>query len=147
MDVLRASGSMPMVSRPVEIGGQRYLDGGISDSIPFEWLSRQGCDRLIVILTRDMEYRKTPMSPLLTRLYGRRYPAVAQRLRERHILYNRSIEVLKQWEKDGKAFVIRPSRPVAVKRIEKDPVKLQAAYDLGVHDMRENLARLRDYLK
>lgn len=147
MDVLRASGSMPMVSRPVEIGGQRYLDGGISDSIPFEWLSRQGCDRLVVILTRDMEYRKAPMSPFLIRLYSRNYPAVAARLRERHILYNRSIDVLKQWESDGKAFVIRPSQPVAVKRIEKDPQKLQTAYDLGVHDARENLEPLRNYLR
>ena len=87
------------------------------------------------------------MSPFLIRLYSRNYPAVAARLRERHILYNRSIDVLKQWESDGKAFVIRPSQPVAVKRIEKDPQKLQTAYDLGVHDARENLEPLRNYLR
>lgn len=145
MDVLRASGSMPMVSHPVLLNGQRYLDGGISDSIPFVWMASQGCDRLVVILTRDKQYRKRPMPSALIRLYETRYPQVAARLRERHALYNRSVEQLERWEAQGKAFVIRPSHPVDVKRIEKDPAKLQAAYELGQQDARANLDRLRDY--
>ena len=146
MDVLRASGSMPMVSHPVLIGGRRYLDGGITDSIPFIWLAGQGCDRLIVVLTRDMEYRKSPMPAALVQLYAKKYPQIAIRLRERHTLYNSSVAQLKQWEAAGKAFVIRPSRPVQVKRIEKDPAKLQAAYDLGIQDARSQLDSLKHYL-
>ena len=146
MDVLRASGSMPMVSRPVEIGGRRYLDGGISDSVPFLWMTGQGYDKLLVVLTRDMDYRKAPLSPLLTGLYGRRYPKMAEKLRERHTLYNRSIGQLKRWEAEGRAFVLRPSEPIAVKRTETDPQKLQAAHDLGVRDARARLEALRAYL-
>lgn len=146
MDVLRASGSMPFVSQPVEINEQKYLDGGISDSIPFEWLSKQGCDKLIVILTRDMDYRKKPMSSTLIKLYSKKYPKIANKLSERHILYNRSIENLLQWEKEGKAFVIRPSKPIKIGRIEKNPDKLQAVYELGQMDGKLYLAKLREYL-
>ena len=147
MDTLRASGSMPMASKPVRIGNREYLDGGISDSIPFEWLSAQGCDKLIVILTRDIEYRKKPMSAMLTRLCGIKYPNIAARLKDRHDLYNRSVELLRQWENEGRAFVIRPSEPIRISRIEKDPDKLQAVYDLGVKDGNECLSELRAYMK
>lgn len=147
MDTLRASGSMPIVSKPVEIGGKEYLDGGISDSIPFEWLASQGCDKLVVILTRDMSYRKKPMSPLLVKLYGRKYPNIAKKLKERHTLYNSSVELLKQWEESGKAFVIRPSDPIEISRTEKDPDKLQQVYDLGLSDGKACVNSLTEYLK
>ncbi len=147
MDTLRASASMPFVSRPVEIEGKKYLDGGISDSIPFGWLQKQGYDKLIVILTRDMEYRKKPMKRALIRLYYRKYPALQKRLRQRHLVYNKSVERLKEWEEKGKVFVIRPTSPIGIKRIEGDPKKLQAVYDLGVRDAAFYLPGLRAYLE
>lgn len=146
MDVLRASGSMPFLSKPVQIGNKQYLDGGISDSIPFEWLSEQGCDKLIVILTRDMEYRKKPMSKALISTYKRKYPNVARQLLNRHSLYNKSVELLKEWEKQGKAFVIRPSKEVKIGRIEKDESKLQAVYELGLRDGQAIIPQLKEYL-
>ena len=146
MDTLRASGSMPFVSKPVKIGDKQYLDGGISDSIPFEWLSAQGYDKLIVILTRDMEYRKKQMSPILIKLYGKKYPKIAEKLLKRHTLYNRSIELLKEWEDSGKAFVIRPSKPIEIGKIEKKPDKLQAVYDLGKGDGTRCLSFLRTFI-
>lgn len=146
MDVLRASGSMPFVSRPVEIGGRRYLDGGIADSIPFEWLAAQGCDRLLVVLTRDADYQKKPMPAALAKLCGRQYPMVAKKLLERHLCYNRSLELLDQWERDGKAFVIRPSRMIGIGRLERDPKKLQAVYDLGLADGCACLDAVQKYL-
>lgn len=146
MDTLRASGSMPFVSKPVVIDGRKYLDGGISDSIPFEWLSEQGCDKLIVILTRDMEYRKKPMNKALIKTYGLKYPKVAEKLLNRHTLYNKSVELLKEWEAAGKAFVIRPSETIDIGRIEKNPEKLQSVYDLGRSDGKAVLGALGEYL-
>ena len=146
MDVLRASGSMPFVSKPVAYNNKMYLDGGISDSIPFQWLSSHGCDKLIVILTRDMDYRKNPMSSSLIKLFYKKQPQLSEKLLKRHDVYNRSVELLKQWEDEGKAFVIRPSKPIEIGRIETNPDKLQAVYDLGVKDATECLVELQKYI-
>lgn len=147
MDVLRASGSMPFVSKIVTIGDKHYLDGGISDSIPFRWLHKQGCDKLIVILTRDMEYRKKPMSPFLIKNFMKKYPKTMEKLFQRHTYYNDTVEELRKWEQTGKAFVIRPSQPIEIKRIEKDPDKLQAVYNLGRKDGEAYLDKLQEYIK
>ncbi len=147
MDTLRASGSMPFVSKPVDVDGQQYLDGGIADSIPFRWLSTQGADKIIVILTRDMHYRKKPMPSVLIKAYGRQYPQIAKKLAERHAQYNSAVELLAAWEEQGKAFVIRPSQPIKIGRMEKNPEKLQAVYDLGISDGNKCLSALRKYLE
>lgn len=147
MDVLRASGSLPFVSKPVRIYGKEYLDGGITDSIPFRFLSEtRGCEKLVVVLTRDPGYRKKPMSPLLLRLYARKYPKLADCLARRHIVYNESVETLLRWEREGRAFLIRPSEPITIRRIETDPEKLQAVYELGLRDAEKYLPALRAYL-
>ena len=146
MDLLRASGSMPFVSRPVEWEGRRYLDGGVSDSIPFEWMAARGCDKLIVVLTREKGYRKTPMNGALLRLLRRKYPAVARRLAARHTDYNRALEELERWQAEGRAFVIRPSVKTPISRIETDPEKLQQVYDLGLADGQAALPALQAWL-
>jgi predicted patatin/cPLA2 family phospholipase len=147
MDVLRASGSMPFVSRPVLLRGKKYMDGAIADSIPYAWLAEQGYDKLVVVLTRDSNYRKKPISRRMAQLRYRKYPAFAQAIATRHERYNAQVEQLLQWEADGRAFVIRPSCPIEIGRIEKDPDKLQAVYELGVRDAQTQLEALRDYLK
>lgn len=146
MDVLRASGSMPFVSRPVEWQGRRYLDGGIADSIPFQWMAARDCDRLIVVLTREEGYRKTPMNGAMLRLLGRKYPAIARRLAARHTDYNRALEELERRRAEGRAFVIRPSVKTPIRRIESDPEKLQQVYDLGVSDGQAALPALQAWL-
>lgn len=146
MDVLRASGSMPFVSKPVKIDGQTYLDGGITDSIPFEWLLHHGCDKIVVILTRDITYRKKPMSKAATNFYRFSYPNIVKPLRARHAMYNLSVEKLLQLEKEGKAYIIRPSEPITIGRIETDSEKLQAVYDLGVRDITAQMDGLRDFI-
>lgn len=146
MDVLRASGSMPFVSKPVLYNNKMYLDGGISDSIPFQWLSSQGYDKLIVILTRDMEYRKKPMSSSFIKLFYKKQPLLSEKLLKRHDVYNKSVELLKQWENEGKVFVIRPSKPIEIGRIETNPDKLQEVYDLGLKDATESLLELQKYI-
>ena len=146
MDLLRASGSMPFVSRPVEWEGRRYLDGGVSDSIPFEWMAARGCDKLIVVLTREEGCRKTPMNGALLRLLRRKYPAIARRLAARHTDYNRALEELERWQAEGRAFVIRPSVKTPISRIETDPEKLQQVYDLGLADGQAALPALQAWL-
>lgn len=146
MDVLRASGSMPFVSRPVKIDAREYLDGGIGDSIPFQWMRRQGYEKLVVVLTQDKTYRKTPMPRLPLMLLQRRQPQIARQLQHRHETYNQALDELTQWEKEGKAFVLRPSQPIQIHRTERDPGKLQQVYDLGVKDCRKALPQLRKYM-
>ncbi len=147
MDTLRASGSMPFVSKPVDLDGALYLDGGISDSIPFEWAMSQGIDKPVIVLTRDMEYTKKPMSKALINIFYRKYPNLAKSLCNRHNVYNSDIEKLKKLEKEGRVFVIRPSKPIDIKKTEKDPEKLQSVYDLGISDCKNSLERLKEYLQ
>lgn len=146
MDVLRASGSMPFVSKPVQIDGQYYLDGGVSDSIPFGFFETLGYDRLVVILTRDLAYRKKAMSPLMIEASYHKYPEFAEQLKKRHEVYNRSVRMLKRKEEKGEIFVIRPSVPIQIKRIETDPDKLQQVYDEGMKDATEHMDQLLEYL-
>lgn len=146
MDALRASGSMPFVSKPVKIDAREYLDGGIGDSIPFQWMHSQGYDKLVVVLTQDKTYRKSPMPRLPLKLLQRRYPQIAQKLLHRHETYNNALDLLTQWEKEGKAYVLRPSEPIHIHRTERNPRKLQQVYDLGVKDCRKQLPQLRQYL-
>lgn len=144
-DTLRASGSLPFVSRPVKIGNAKYLDGGIADSIPFQWMADQGYDKLIVVLTRDITYRKKPASRYAD-LYKPRYPQFAELLKTRHTRYNASLDLLRQWEEAGKVFVIRPSRPIEIDLMERNPEKLQQIYDLGIRDAAVRMTRLKAYL-
>ena len=146
MDVLRASGSMPFVSHPVEIGGQQYLDGGVADSIPFAAFEEMGYDRIVVILTRDLDYRKKPMSPLLIDAGYHKYPEFSAQLKNRHEVYNRSVRILKRREEKGEIFVIRPSVPITIKRIEKDPDKLQLVYEEGLRDAEKCVEALQRFL-
>lgn len=146
MDVLRASASMPFVSKPVKIGDSRYLDGGISDSVPFEWMYGNEYDRLIVVLTRDLSYRKEPMSPALIKVCYRKYPQLQNQLLRRHTVYNDAVEALKKREADGQAFVIRPSVPIEIGRIESDPSRLQEVYELGLNDAVAQMQALKTYL-
>ncbi len=145
MDVLRASASMPFVSKPVRIGNLHYLDGGVTDSIPFRWMAGNGYDRLIVVLTRDQSYRKKPMSPALIHAFYKKSPELEKRLKNRHEAYNESADTLREWEEDRRAFVIRPSRPLSISRTETDPSRLQAVYEIGLADAEAQMDALRAY--
>ena len=147
MDILRASGSMPFVSRPVLWQGKRYLDGAIADSIPYRWMADQGYEKRIVVLTRQEGYRKKPMNQALCKIMYRKWPKFVQKLLTRHSAYNDTLDELQQWRWEGKAFVLRPSEEINIGRVEKDPEKLQAVYDLGRKDAHAQLAQLQDYLQ
>lgn len=147
IDLLRASSSLPFISRPVNLEGKLYVDGGIFDSIPYAWALRQGYEKLIVILTRPAGYRKKPLHPLLACTYQKKYPKLAEGLRNRHLQYNQALDGLAQLEQEGKAFLLRPSQALAIDRIEKDPEKLQAAYDRGLFDAKKHMPQLLSFLQ
>ena len=146
MDVLRASGSMPAVSKQVVLDGKEYLDGAIGDNIPFNWMLNQDVDKVIVILTRDMSYRKKPMLKLFVNKYKKKYPLFAKAMANRHNLYNSQIEELKKLEEEGKVFVIRPSREIKISRTERNEKKLRDVYALGIEDAKNTYDALMEYL-
>ncbi|MGN0178742.1 MAG: patatin family protein [Monoglobaceae bacterium] len=147
MDVLRASASMPFVSKPVEINGNLYLDGGISDSIPFEKFAEMGYDRQVVVLTRDINYKKKSVPKLPVKLYFHRYPEFAKRIIARAENYNNKVWRLRIKEKQGDVLVIRPSIPINIRKTEKNPDKLQEVYDLGRADAEKSLDKIKRYLE
>ncbi|RDE72564.1 patatin family protein [Haemophilus sputorum] len=146
MEALRATSAMPMVSRVVEIEGKKYLDGGISDSIPLDKAMALGYDKIIVILTRPLDYRKKPSNNWLFKLFYRNYPKLIERWANRYAEYNQAVEKVIEMEKAGKIFVIRPSESLDISRLEKDLAKVQAMYDLGVKNGQAALSELKDYL-
>lgn len=147
IEAIRASASMPFVSRFVEYEGKRYLDGGIADSIPVRACLNLGYDRNVAVLTQPADYRKGPMNPRLIRACYHKHPALCRTLMERHERYNRQMEDVAQLERAGKIFVIRPAQSLHVKRLEKDPEALQRVYDQGVADARARMPALRAYLE
>ena len=146
MEVLRATSAMPYVSRPVEIDGIPYLDGAIADSIPVEQMQKLGYDKIIVILTRTLDYRKSKPMTWIAKWFYRRYPHFADAVNQRYAMYNRQVENVIKLAEKGDIFVIRPSVDLKIKRIEKDPNKLQAMYELGIKDMQLQWKNLLDYL-
>ena len=146
MEILRASASMPFASKPVIIDHRAYLDGGVSDSIPFEKFSEMGYTKQVVILTRDMTYRKKPMNKLLIKSFYGKYPEFCDSLQNRHAVYNDSVEKLVKLEEKGEAFVIRPSEPITISRTERDPEKLRQVYELGRKDAENRLNELKQFM-
>ena len=150
LEVLRATGALPLVSKIEEINNNKYLDGAVSDSIPVNKCLELGYDKVIVVLTQDINYRKKKyglFSRILIYLKYWKYPKLREKIIERYKMYNDSLDNIKTLEKEGKIFVIRPSKKLEVSRLEKDENKLQMVYDIGVNDTLMIIKKLKDYLK
>ncbi|AAK02722.1 patatin-like phospholipase family protein [Pasteurella multocida] len=146
MEVLRATSAMPFVSKMVEINGQYYLDGGIADSIPLKKCQALGYDKIIVVLTRPLEYRKKPTPSWIFNLFYRDYPHLVEKLKTRYQNYNDTVEEIIRLNNNKDIFVIRPSHHLPISRIEKDVEKVQAMYDLGITDAKREMAALKAFL-
>ena len=147
LEWFRASGSMPLVSRVVEIGSQKLLDGGISDSIPLRFMENKGYDRNVVILTRPAGYVKepAPMMRMISRVL-QQYPEAVKAMENRHNVYNETLAYIRQREAGKFAFVIRPEEDLDVGRIEHDRFKIREAYKAGRRAARKRLNALRRFL-
>lgn len=135
VDMLQASSSLPLLAKPVRIDGKEYLDGGVADSIPLRQSIADGNSKNVIALTQDITYRKGPMKiiPLLKIIYRNR-PNLVHQLATRHIRYNQTLNILAEEESAGRAFVIRPKKPVNIGRVETNKTKLAALYDDGYQD-------------
>ena len=148
LEWFRASGSMPLVSRIVEIGDKKLLDGGIADSIPLRFMEEQGYERNLVVLTRPANYVKTgnPLMPMIERGL-RDYPEGVEAIRNRHIAYNEEVAYVRQREIGKYAFVIRPDRDLDIGRVEHDRIKIRAAYKAGRRKARKLLPEIMTFLE
>lgn len=146
LEWIRASASMPMASRIVEVGGYRLLDGGISDSIPLKYFESIGYDRNVVILTQPREYQKghNKLMPIMKRVL-KKYPELLKTMEDRHISYNETTEFINKKEAGGEVLVIRPEKPLEIGRIEHDPVKLKAVYEQGRKAAEESMDSIKKF--
>ena len=144
---MRASASMPFVSRPVAIGGRRYLDGGIADAVPYLFMEEMGYRRNVIVLTqpRGYEKKKSAGAPLFGLLL-RKYPAVARAMAARHEMYNRQMREIQRREAGGGSLVIRPPEALGIRRTETDPDALERVYQTGRREAEKRLPELRRFL-
>lgn len=147
MEWLRASASMPLVSRIVEVDGLRLLDGGVADSIPLRYFERIGFDRNVVILTQPDGYVKKKNRALpAARLALGRYPRLLDTMARRHDVYNDTLRHIRDAERRGAALVIAPEAPLPIGRTEHDPEKIRAVYTLGRRAAEKRLGELKAFL-
>lgn len=150
LQAVRASASMPFVSRPVPLGNSVYLDGGCSDKIPFQWAFDQGYEKVVVVRTREPEYRKKISSKRAnkaTDVFYRKFPKFAKSLDKMNKNYNDQCAEIDRLNDEGRLYAISPSEHVTVGRLEKDMEKLGDLYYLGYNDTKNQLYALNNYLK
>ena len=145
LEYFRASGSMPFVSKPVEIDGNFYLDGAVSDAVPFKKALDSNYEKIIVVLTRPSGYRKK-YTPMPYKLFYGKFPNFIETAKNSYKKYNETMDLIEKYESENKIIVLRPSELVKMKRVEKDRKKLQKIYDLGVSDCRGKLDKIREYI-
>ena len=147
IDILRATTSLPLITQPVSIDGHLYLDGGVADSVPIEHaLEDEGYRRAIVVLTQHRGYQKEPYELMAAaRARYSEYPYLLEALETRHERYNEQREHIWDYERDGRALVIAPQRPVEVGHIERDPAKLLDLYIQGRQEAIRLLDRIREF--
>ena len=147
LEFVRASASMPLVSNIVKLNGQRLLDGGVADSIPLAFFQKQGYQRNVVVLTQPKGYRKQPnkLMPLM-HLQLHRHPKMLKALAERHIMYNKEVDLVLQEERKGNVFVLQPQIKLTIGHTSHNPEKMQETYEHGRKVATEELPELKLFL-
>ncbi len=147
LEWIRASASMPIAARIVEVGGYRLLDGGISDSIPLRFMESRECGKNVVVLTQPRDYVKKPAGGMkLMKLKYRKYPELLKAVENRHKMYNGELRYIRSAEEKGTAFVIAPPEALPVGHIEHDPDVMREVYRIGRRIANENLEALKSFL-
>ena len=148
MEYFRAGASMPIVSTPVEIDGKRYLDGGISDSIPLKKFMEMGYPFNVVVLTQPKGFTKKKFSSLMLHSKGvRKYKNIQAALRRRHIMYNEETQFVFEQEELGNAFIIAPTEPLNISHTEHDENELKRVYEAGRKIAQAKLEDLKKFIE
>ena len=147
-DWIRASASMPLASKVVELEGMKVLDGGVADSIPLEYFENIGYKKNLVILTQPDGYVKehNKLMPLM-RIALRKYPNMIEAMDKRHIMYNKQLSYVYQAESAGRALVIRPEAPLKIGHISHNPDEMQCTYDIGRQTGMKYIERIKAFFR
>ena len=146
IDYVRASATLPFVSKTVEIDGKKYLDGGCTDSIPVEAFIKIGFNKNVLVLTRPADHVRKPEHPIMAKLRYRKYPKLVAALRYHHVRYNNTLKRIAELEKQGEIFVIRPEKALQIGRLENNPEKIQSVYDIGYADGLKYIEAMKEWL-
>ena len=147
LEWIRASASLPLAARVVEVDGCKLMDGGISDSIPLKFFRKAGYERNVVILTRPRDYiKKQSRSMLLMSIALRKYPKLLEAVKNRPHMYNAELKYVRSEEKKGTAFVIAPDEPLPVGHIEHNSEVLLEVYRRGRAAANKSLSKLMKFL-
>ena len=146
MEYLRATSALPFASKIIEINGKKYLDGGISDSIPIDYCESLGYDKIILVLTRPENSYKEDKLNFLYKLVYRKYPNLVERLINMGKDYEVVLKKIKDLENENKIFVIRPPEVLKIGRLEKNEDKIQNVYDIGLNTGIKEIDNLLNYL-
>ncbi len=145
VEYLRASGSLPFLSKPVKVNDIPYLDGGVADSIPVKYFLENGYEKIIVVMTKVKGFRPQMKIPF-TKIFYKDYPKFAEVLKHRNEFYSSQCDYIDKLEDENKIVVIRPSRKIKVSTTEANKEKLQEMYDLGVNDCEQKLNEIKKHL-
>lgn len=133
--LLKACCALPAACRkPVKFKGEEFFDGGLSDPIPYKKAFADGCDKLIICITKPADFRKTPMNRLLTRILLCRYPKIRDSVFTMHNSYNNGIEEIFELERQGKVLVVYPRECFGINTLSKDKEGMEKLYQLGYED-------------
>lgn len=148
LTVVRASSSLPFMSRPVEFGGRLLMDGSLADPLPIKQALSDGVTKPIIVMTREKSYRKrhTPLMRLAP-AFARQYPGLARALEERHRVYNDSMAHIEALEAQEEAMIIRPRNLHKLRGIERDQERLAALYVQGYRDAELMVPRARKFIQ
>ena len=146
MEYLRATSALPFASKIIEINGKKYLDGGISDSIPIDYCEDLGYDKIILVLTRPKNTHKEDKLNFLYKLVYRKYPNLVKRLINMGKDYEVVLKKIEDLENKNKIFVIRPPKVLKIGRLEKNEDKIQNVYDIGLNTGIKEIDNLLNYL-
>ncbi|MCR5349677.1 MAG: patatin family protein, partial [Acholeplasmatales bacterium] len=143
---MRASASMPIVSKAVKVDDHLLLDGGVACPVPYKHMMDLGYDKNVIILTQPEGYRKKKSTAPLIRLLCK-YKNISKVMKERYLIYNNQMEEIEKMEKEGTVLVIRPPKPLDIGKSEKDPNKLEEVYQIGRKTAQDMLKKIKEFYK
>ncbi|MCR5214960.1 MAG: patatin family protein [Eubacterium sp.] len=143
---VRASATVPYVSRPIVMGGVPYLDGGCSTKIPFPWAVQENFKKIIVVKTREWDYRRNESPNKTAAIMYKKFPKFVEAINNANANFNQMTEELASLHKNGLVYTLAPSKPVEVSRFESDMEKLGELYWLGYNNAYSQMGAIKEYL-